>query len=54
MRRNLVVATVLAVLIAVVQVGSGSPLWIVLLSAAIAFVLTLGILWVADRLGRTD
>ncbi len=53
MRRNLVVAAVLAVLIAVVQVVSGSPLWIVLLSAAIAFVLTIAILWVADRFSRT-
>lgn len=49
MRRNLIVATVLAVLIAVIQVIVGAPPAIVIASAALAFVLTLGILWVADR-----
>ena len=52
MRRNLVVATVLAVLIAVIQVIVGAPPAIVIASTVLAFVLTLGILWVADRFSR--
>lgn len=52
MRRNVVVAAVLAVLIAVVQIVLGNPWWAVLLSALLAFLLSLGILWIADRYSR--
>ena len=53
-RRNLVVAAVLAVLIGVVQVLYGNPVWAVLLSAGVAFVLSLLILRVSDRYSRRD
>lgn len=54
MRRNLVVAAVLAALIAVVQLILRAPPGVVVASAVLAFALTLGILWVADRFGRRD
>lgn len=54
MRRNVIVSIVLAVLIAVVQLVLGNGIVVALVSAAIAFVVALGVLALASRLGRPD
>ena len=52
MRRNVLVAAVLGVLLAVVQLVAGNPWWAVLLTALLGFLVALGVLWVAERYSR--
>lgn len=53
-RRNLIIAALLALLVLIVQLVAGQAAGVVALSTVLAFGIALGVLAISDRFGRKD